>query len=68
MEDKTKIKALERINLLLQVLQSNMKICNVALGLDTKEQKLILMDVKTKNIFKVGFAELNTKALEREFK
>lgn len=49
----------QRINLFLQVLQIQMESCNVALGWDEKQRKLVLLDVETGNLARVDLTELN---------
>lgn len=61
LNDKVEVK--ERIDFFLQILQIQIKSCNIALGWDEKQKKLVLLDVETKRLGRIELAELNDKAV-----
>ncbi|CAI3209851.1 hypothetical protein [Clostridium neonatale] len=59
MNKNDKLEAKERINFFLNVLQKTMKTCDMKLGFDLKEKKLVIQDVQTKLFSRIGLEELN---------
>lgn len=59
MNKNDKLGAKERINFFLNVLQKTMKTCDMKLGFDLKEKKLVIQDVQTKLFSRIGLEELN---------
>lgn len=59
MNKNDKLEAKERINFFLNVLQKTMKTCDMKLGFDLKEKKLVIQDVQTELFSRIGLEELN---------
>ncbi|WP_315080792.1 hypothetical protein [uncultured Clostridium sp.] len=57
--DNDKLEAKERINFFLNMLQRTMKTCEMKIGFDLKENKLIIQDVQTELFSRVELGELN---------
>lgn len=59
MNKNDKLEAKERINFFLNILQNTMKTCDMKLGFDLKEKKLVIQDVQTELFSRIGLEELN---------
>ena len=59
MVDKDKLEATERINFFVNMLQMTMKSCEMRIGVDLKEKKLVIQDVQTELFSRIEFDKLN---------
>ena len=57
--NNNKLEAEERINFFLNALQRTMKVCNMKIGFDLKEKKLIIQDVQTELFSRIELEKLN---------
>lgn len=57
--DKDKLEATERINFFVNMLQMTMKSCEMRIGVDLKEKKLVIQDVQTELFSRIEFDKLN---------
>lgn len=59
MIDNDKLEATERINFFVNMLQMTMKSCEMRIGIDLKEKKLVIQDVQTELFIRIEFDKLN---------
>lgn len=59
MADNDKLEAKERIDFFVKMLQTTMKNCDMKLGFDLKENKLVIQDVQTELFSRVELIKLN---------
>ena len=59
MNKNDNLEAKERINFFLNFLQNTMKTCDMKLGFDLKQKKLVIQDVQTELFSRIGLEELN---------
>lgn len=59
MIDNDKFEAQERINFFLGIIQKTMKACNIMIGFDLKEKKLIIQDLQTELFSRIELEKLN---------
>ena len=59
MVDNDKLEAKERIEFFVNMLQKTMKTCEMKIGFDLKENKLVIQDVKTELFSRVEIEKLN---------
>ncbi|WP_321994398.1 hypothetical protein [Clostridium butyricum] len=57
--DNDKLEATERINFFVNMLQMTMKSCEMRIGIDLKEKKLVIQDVQTELFIRIEFDKLN---------
>ena len=57
--DNNKLEATERINFFVNMLQMAMKSCEMKIGVDLKEKKLVIQDVQTELFSRIEFEKLN---------
>lgn len=59
MIDNDKLEATERINFFVNMLQMTMRSCEMRIGIDLKEKKLVIQDVQTELFIRIEFDKLN---------
>lgn len=59
MINNDKLEATERINFFANMLQMTMKTCEMKIGFDLKEKKLIIQDVQTELFSRIELEKLN---------
>ena len=59
MDNNNKLEATERINFFANMLQKTMKTCEMKIGFDLKEKKLIIQDVQTELFSRIELEKLN---------
>lgn len=59
MKDNDKLEAKERIDFFVNILQKTMKSCDMKLGWDLTQKKLVIQDVQTELISRIELEKLN---------
>lgn len=59
MNKNDSLEAEERINFFLNILQKTMKTCDMKIGFDLKEKKLVIQDVQTELFSRIELENLN---------
>lgn len=59
MSNNDKLEAKERINFFVNMLQKIMKTCDMKIGFDLKENKLVIQDAQTELFSRIELENLN---------
>lgn len=57
--DKQELEAKERMQFFINILQKTMKSCDMKVGFDLKQKKLVIQDVESQLVCRIDLIELN---------